>query len=111
VPTVEAFVRECRLLPHSDDIMSIRTVSQASRFQELLEKLPQWREERLPGARAIRSTYDRAASTILKWLFLALHDVPAVSTYAYVLPFIVGLPLLIVRIHQHLLLARIIAHE
>ena len=94
MPTVEAFVRECRLLPRSEDIMSIKTVSQASRFQELLEKLPRWREERLPGARATRSTYDRAASTILKWLYLALHDVPAVSTYAYVLPFIVSLPLL-----------------
>lgn len=92
MPTVETFVRECQLLPRSNDIMSIRGVSQAARFQGLLEKLPRWREERLPGARAIRSTYDRAASTILKWLFLALHDVQAVSTYEYVLPFIVRLP-------------------
>lgn len=70
--------------------MSIRTVSQADRFEKLLNNLPRWREERLPGARAIHSTYDRAASTVLKWLFLALHDVQAVTTYEYILPFIVS---------------------
>jgi len=70
--------------------MSIRTVSQSSRFGDLLRNFTIWRGQRHPGARAIQSTYDRAASTVLKWLFLALHDIQAVSVYDYVLPFIVS---------------------
>ncbi|PVF98837.1 hypothetical protein CPB86DRAFT_757643 [Serendipita vermifera] len=88
VPTTEAFVRECHTLYESQDIMSIREGSQLSRFKKLLPELERWRTERLPGARAIHSQYDRAASTILKWLFLGLHDIQAVSSYAYVIPFI-----------------------
>lgn len=88
VPTVEVFVRECRTLPEEVDIMSIRTASQTSQFTELLQKFATWRTQRYPGARAIHSTYDRAASTVLKWLFLGLHDIQAVSIYEYVLPFI-----------------------
>ena len=89
VPTVEVFLRECQTLPEAD-IMSIRTVSQSSRFDDLLRNFIIWRGQRYPGARAIQSTYDRAASTVLKWLFLALHDIQAVSVYDYVLPFIVS---------------------
>jgi proteasome activator subunit 4 len=89
VPTVEVFLRECQTLPEAD-IMSIRTVSQTSRFDDLLRNFTVWRGQRHPGARAIHSTYDRAASTVLRWLILALHDIQAVSVYDYVLPFIVS---------------------
>jgi hypothetical protein len=70
--------------------MSIRQGFLFSRFKKFLPDLERWRMERLPGARAIHSQYDRAASTILKWLFLGLHDIQAVSSYAYVIPFIVS---------------------
>jgi proteasome activator subunit 4 len=90
VPTVEVFTRECQTLRDDADIMSIRTVSQSSRFNELLRNFAVWRGQRHPGARAIHSTYDRAASTVLRWLLLGLHDIQAVSVYEYVVPFIVS---------------------
>ncbi|KAG8866672.1 hypothetical protein FRC20_007837 [Serendipita sp. 405] len=87
VPTVEVVVRECQTLSEND-IMSIRNFPLSGRFQELLPRFAQWRTERLPGARAIHSTYDRAATTVLKWLFMALHDIQATSTYDYIVPFV-----------------------
>jgi proteasome activator subunit 4 len=59
VPTTEAFVRECRTLPFDYDIMSIRGTYHKERVEELVHKFKSWREERLPGARAFQSTYDR----------------------------------------------------
>lgn len=70
--------------------MSIRSVYHKDRFLSLIGDFAIWRNERFEGARAIHSKYDRAASTILKWLYLGLHDVEAVSTYQYVLPFMVS---------------------
>jgi len=70
--------------------MSIRTASLLSRFDGLLRQFTVWHSQRFLGARAIQSTYDRAASTVLKWLFSGLHDIQAVSIYEYVLPFIVS---------------------
>ncbi|CCA68831.1 hypothetical protein PIIN_02692 [Serendipita indica DSM 11827] len=88
VPTAETVVRECQAMSDLDDIFSIRRPHHHSRFKELIQQFGKWREERLPGARAIHSRYDRTAATVLKWLFLGLHDIHAVSIYEYVLPFI-----------------------
>jgi proteasome activator subunit 4 len=52
-------VRECRTLPFDYDIMSIRGTYHQGRVEELVSKFKVWREERLPGARAFQSTYDR----------------------------------------------------
>ncbi len=57
--TAETFVRECRILPPSADIMGIRGVFYEERVQELVKQFPEWRKERLPGVRAFQSTYDR----------------------------------------------------
>lgn len=39
--------------------MSIRGTYHQGRVNELVSKFKEWREERLPGARAFQSTYDR----------------------------------------------------
>ena len=39
--------------------MSIRGTYHQERVEELVSKFKVWREERLPGARAFQSTYDR----------------------------------------------------
>lgn len=39
--------------------MSIRGTYHQGRVEELVSKFKVWREERLPGARAFQSTYDR----------------------------------------------------
>ena len=72
------------------DLLGVRDVYHKQRFTKLIQQFVLWRDQRLPGARAIHSTYDRAASTVMKWLFLGLHDVQAISTYEYLLPFIVS---------------------
>ncbi|KAF9785996.1 hypothetical protein BJ322DRAFT_1005050 [Thelephora terrestris] len=86
VPTTEAFVRECRTLPFDYDIMSIRGTYHKERVEELVHKFKSWREERLPGARAFQSTYDRVGVMVCKWLFQLLHDTNATSAFDYILP-------------------------
>ena len=52
-------MRESRTAPVEKDLMGARGVFHEGRVQELVEKFAVWREERLPGARAFQSTYDR----------------------------------------------------
>lgn len=58
-PSAEAFVRECRTTSVDLDIMGTRASYHQERIAELVKRFPQWREERLPGARAFQSTYDK----------------------------------------------------
>ena len=90
VPSVACVVRESETQPTTVDLLGVRDVCHKQRFTKLVPQFVLWRDQRLPGARAIHSTYDRAASTVMKWLFLGLHDVQAISTYEYLLPFIVS---------------------
>ncbi|RDB28522.1 Proteasome activator complex subunit 4 [Hypsizygus marmoreus] len=85
-PTVDVFVKECRLLPADFDIMAMRGVYHKERVLELVDRFKVWREERLPGVRAFQSTYDRVGVTVCKWLFQSVHDVHAISTFDYILP-------------------------
>ena len=59
VPTVETFVRECRTKGRDADIMGIRNGYHTARVAELVKKFPEWRKERVSGARAFQSTHDR----------------------------------------------------
>ncbi|TDL28808.1 ARM repeat-containing protein [Rickenella mellea] len=86
LPIAEVFVRECRTLPGSYDIMGIRGTYHMPRVLELIEKFETWRDERIPGARAFQSTYDRVGVTICKWLFQSIHDIQATSAFDYILP-------------------------
>ncbi|KAH7104159.1 hypothetical protein BKA62DRAFT_635182 [Auriculariales sp. MPI-PUGE-AT-0066] len=86
VPNVETFVRECRTRPRDYDIMGIRHGYHSGRVAELVKMFPEWREQRVPGARAFQSTHDRVAVTVCKWLFQSFHDVQAVANFDYLLP-------------------------
>ncbi|KAI1797633.1 hypothetical protein LXA43DRAFT_1126323 [Ganoderma leucocontextum] len=84
--TPETFVRECRTLSESADILGIRGTFHQHRVTELVEQFPTWRSERLPGVRAFQSTYDRVGILVCKWLFQMVHDVNAISAFDYILP-------------------------
>jgi proteasome activator subunit 4 len=59
VPSAEIFVRECRTLAMDLDILGMRGIYHRTRVEELVERFPEWRAERLPGARAFQSIYDK----------------------------------------------------
>ncbi|KAF8898398.1 hypothetical protein BD779DRAFT_1607219 [Infundibulicybe gibba] len=86
LPTAEAFVKECRVLPVDFDIMGMRGTYHKGRILELVQRFKIWRNERLPGVRAFQSTYDRVGITVCKWLYLTLHDIHAISVFDYILP-------------------------
>ncbi|CAL1696420.1 unnamed protein product [Somion occarium] len=84
--TAEVVTRECRTEPLESDIMGIRGLFHEGRVMELVKKFKVWRGERLPGARAFQSTYDRIGVLVCRWLFQSIHDTNAVSTFDYLLP-------------------------
>jgi len=86
VPSAEIFVRECRTVPIDFDILGMRGIYHRTRVQELVKRFPEWRAERLPGARAFQSTYDKVGTTICRWLFQTVHDTNAISAFDYILP-------------------------
>lgn len=86
VPDTETFVRECRILPVDSDIMSSRGTYHEGRVLELVKEFKVWRTERLPGARAFQSTYDRVGILVCKWLVQVLHDTHAMCTFNYIVP-------------------------
>lgn len=56
---MEVFVKECRVLPISYDIMGMHGTYNAGRVLELVKKFRVWHDERVPGVRAFQSAYDR----------------------------------------------------
>ena len=64
VPSAEVFVRECRTMPIDFDILGMRGIYHQARVQELVQRFPEWRAERLPGARAFQSTYDKSVPAL-----------------------------------------------
>ncbi|TBU39582.1 hypothetical protein BD309DRAFT_1022044 [Dichomitus squalens] len=84
--TAETFVRECRTLPASADLLGVRGTFHEGRVADLVKRFPIWRAERLPGVRAFQSTYDRVGILVCKWLFQMVHDVNATSAFDYILP-------------------------
>ena len=69
VPSAEIFVRECRTMPIDFDILGMRGNYHRTRVQELLKRFPEWRAERLPGARAFQSTYDKWVPSLPSFIF------------------------------------------
>ncbi|KAF7437108.1 hypothetical protein PC9H_003942 [Pleurotus ostreatus] len=86
IPNVETFVKECRILPIEFDMMGMRGYYHKHRVADLVEKFAVWRGQRLSGARAFQSTYDRVGITVCKWLYQSLHDTHAISVFDYILP-------------------------
>lgn len=46
-------------MPIEFDILGMRGIYHQTRVEELVQRFPEWRAERLPGARAFQSTYDK----------------------------------------------------
>lgn len=85
--------------------MGMQGIYHQTRVQELVQRFPEWRAERLPGSRAFQSTYDkfvasptselfltsvsRVGTTICRWLFQTVHDTNAISAFDYILPLMV----------------------
>ena len=61
-------------MPIDFDILGMRGIYHRTRVQELVKRFPEWRAERLPGARAFQSTYDKSvlALTLFSWLSLTV---------------------------------------
>lgn len=72
------------------DLLGVRSKYHAKRVQYLVNQFPIWREARISGPRAFESIYDRVGILVCKWLFLAIHDVQAVSAFDYILPLMVS---------------------
>ncbi|KAJ3811833.1 hypothetical protein F5876DRAFT_38753 [Lentinula aff. lateritia] len=86
LPTVEVFAKECRALPVDYDIMGVRGNYNQGRVAELVRDFKIWREERVSGARAFQSKYDRVAILVCRWLFQVVHDTNAICVFDYILP-------------------------
>ncbi|KIY51336.1 hypothetical protein FISHEDRAFT_37321 [Fistulina hepatica ATCC 64428] len=63
-----------------------------SRYQvhveQIVAKLPQWREERLPPPRVSFSEYDKVGLTLLLWFWAYVYSPCASKVYPYVVPMI-----------------------
>jgi hypothetical protein len=83
-PSVESFLATCAA-PENDS-MKIRAEPYKEFFSRFVDELPKWREERLPGARAAQSTYDKVGLTrklrdlfikpVYRWLTICQHSAP-----------------------------------
>lgn len=71
--------------------MGMRGTYHKARVQELVDNFKIWRDERLPGTRSFLSKYDRVGVIMCKWLFQAVHDIQASSTFDYILLLMVSL--------------------
>ncbi|THV06091.1 hypothetical protein K435DRAFT_44420 [Dendrothele bispora CBS 962.96] len=86
IPTVEVFVKECRVLPTDFDLMGVRGWYHKARVEELVEKFKEWRAERQPGPTAFQSKYDRVGVCVCRWLFQSVHDTNALCCFDYIIP-------------------------
>ncbi|KAG8998807.1 hypothetical protein FRB90_012229 [Tulasnella sp. 427] len=86
LPTSEVFSRECATRPPEDDIMGLEHGYHLDALLSLVAEFPEMRQNRLPGASAPRSTYDRKLMTIIRWLFTGLQEINASSMFQYIIP-------------------------
>ncbi|KAJ9109876.1 hypothetical protein QFC19_001855 [Naganishia cerealis] len=82
-PSAKAFLEDCRNHPDKDVIGSHSTMTE--HVKRLISKLPEWRKERVPGPSAPQSTYDKAASTILRFAY-GLNELHASSVFDWAVP-------------------------
>lgn len=82
-PSAKAFLEDCRNNPDKDVIGSHSTMTE--HVKRLIAKLPEWRKERIPGPSAPQSTYDKAASTILRFGY-GLNELHASSVFDWAVP-------------------------
>ncbi|KAJ2928817.1 hypothetical protein H1R20_g8194, partial [Candolleomyces eurysporus] len=76
--STESFLRACR---ESTDPLQIR-----EQLGKIIEKFPQWREERLPPPRVSQSQYDKVGLAILSWIWLSSYSPSAHLIIPYIVP-------------------------
>ncbi|KAF9459432.1 hypothetical protein BDZ94DRAFT_1312356 [Collybia nuda] len=77
-PSTQAFLLACET---SEDPLHLRDAKSWSHVTTILDKLPQWREERLPPPR-----YDKVGLTVLQWIWVSAHGAQASLIFPYVVP-------------------------
>ncbi|KAJ3537454.1 hypothetical protein NMY22_g5581 [Coprinellus aureogranulatus] len=82
-PSTEAFLVACRELA---DPLQIRQAIYQKYITKIVEKLPQWRQERLPPPRVSQSQYDKVCLTLLQWIWISAHGAPAHLIIPYIVP-------------------------
>lgn len=82
-PSARAFLDDCRSNPAKDVIGTHSTM--ANQVRALIAKLPEWRKERVAGPTASQSTYDKAASTVLRFAY-GLNELHASSVFDWAVP-------------------------
>ncbi|KAG6828605.1 hypothetical protein H0H92_007300 [Tricholoma furcatifolium] len=70
----------------SQDPLRIREAKYLNHVLAIQEKLPQWREERLPPPRVAQSEYDKVGLTLLQWMWTSAHGAQACLIFPYVIP-------------------------
>ncbi|TFK41322.1 hypothetical protein BDQ12DRAFT_768249 [Crucibulum laeve] len=82
-PSTEAFLTACG---ESQDPLHIRDAWFLDRVNKILERLPKWREERLPPPRSTHSEYDKVGLTLLQWIWVSAHGPHACLIFPYIVP-------------------------
>jgi len=92
-PSTESFLAACKT---ERDPLQIRTAPYMQFVSEILAKLPQRREERLPPPRVNQSEYDKVGLTLLQWIWISAH----VPTACLVFPYAVAMMPEILRMSE-----------
>ncbi|KAL1690120.1 hypothetical protein GGG16DRAFT_125867 [Schizophyllum commune] len=79
-PSIHALLESCRI---QQDPLQTRNAGFMPYIQAILDKLPQWRQERLPPPRTSLSEYDRVSLTLLSWAWIVAHSSNAPLLYPY----------------------------
>ncbi|KAH0590354.1 hypothetical protein H2248_000511 [Termitomyces sp. 'cryptogamus'] len=82
-PSIEVFLHACTI---SDDPLHIRQARYLHHVLAIQDKLPFWRETRLPSPRVSQSEYDKVGSTLLQWVWVAAHGAQACLVFPYIIP-------------------------
>jgi proteasome activator subunit 4 len=79
-PSTQAFLDACQC---ESDPLKIRNAPFMNYLSDILAKLPQWKEQRLPPPRVSQSEYDKVGLTLLQWIWISAHG----PTACLVLPY------------------------
>ncbi|KIK95621.1 hypothetical protein PAXRUDRAFT_826811 [Paxillus rubicundulus Ve08.2h10] len=69
-PSTAALLAACC---DTKDPLGIRESVFDDRFQQVLQNLPKWKDQRLPPPRVAQSQYDKVGLTMLLWLWTSFH--------------------------------------
>ncbi|KAF8807254.1 hypothetical protein BYT27DRAFT_7189352 [Phlegmacium glaucopus] len=79
-PSTQAFLLACN---EEQDPLHIREAVYMKYVSQILEKLPKWREERLPPPRVNQSEYDKIGLSVLLWIWVCAHSPQACLVIPY----------------------------